>query len=1360
MSKAQSGNQTAEQTRDFTAIQVSLASPQQIDQWSHGEVTKPETINYRTQKPEKDGLFDERIFGPTKDWECYCGKYKKIRYKGIVCDKCGVEVTRSAVRRERMAHIDLAAPVVHIWFLRGTFSRLGLMLGMSIKDLEKVVYFANFVVTKVDPVKREQMKKQLTVDYDKARKEAKDKFDKAVKGVKPKKTKDGEEPDKSEEDRIGREFQEELDVLESGFQLATDELDHLEPLQIITEAKHRELTTKYSDVFEAGVGAEAVLEIISQLDLNKLAKALEKEAKDTTGQRRRKALKRLNLVEGFRKAELDPTWMIVTKLPVIPPDLRPMVQLDGGRFAASDLNDLYRRVINRNNRLKKLMKLKAPEVIQRNEKRMLQEAVDALIDNSARRGRAVSSVGNKRRLKSLSDMLKGKQGRFRQNLLGKRVDYSGRSVIVGSARMKIDEAGIPKKMALELFKPFVIGRLLAGGFSHNVKSASKMIDRALQGGSEPAVWDMLETVITRHYILLNRAPTLHRLGIQAFKPILIEGKAIKIHPLVCEAFNADFDGDQMAVHVPLSTVAQEEARLLMSSKHNLLKPASGEVIVGPRYEIVLGCYYLTTEREGREGEGKIFASRNEAIMAYQNNVVHYQSKVKVRMPKAGLIETTVGRVIFNNLLPKEMPFRNEAMDKGALRRLLSEIYEEHGREVTAEFVDKLKDLGFQYATDSGITISADDLTIPEKKTAILENVGKEVERLGQQYEQGLISDQERYSKVVGAWGSARGEIETAMLEAQDPHNPVYQTVISGARGDTSQINQMAGMIGLVANPSGRIIELPIRSNYKEGLGSLEYFISTHGARKGLTDKGLRTPDAGYLTRRLVDVSQDTVVTEADCKSKDYLLFKAEDLGGENSQEFTDHLYGRILGAEVKNKNGTVVLKKGDLLDKANMVKLTGAKPAEVEVRSVLGCRQNWGICQHCYGLDLGLGGLVKIGEAVGVIAAQSIGEPGTQLTMRTFHTGGVTGEQEDITQGLPRVEELFEARPPKGEAVLSEIDGTVEVTDHRDKKIITVKKGTSGEKQVTVPEGYKSAVKKGMDIEKDDVVAGKVDGKPKDALKAPEGGHIASTSNGVIVIETFDGDKAEYSVPDFTRFRVESGAEVKKGDQITEGNLNLHELLRISGKEVTWKYILKEIQTIYAAQAQYINDKHIEIVVREMLSRFRVTDSGDTNLIPSEISSEAAVVEANAKAKKEGKTQATFEPLVLGITKASLMTDSFLSAASFQETTRVLIDAAVTGQTDDLRGLKENVIIGKLIPAGTGLTDDYLYSKVSKKEAEESPDAPRPYEPTPLSTVPAEELVAVAAGADADDDGDDDTDIDDDDDDTDEVDTDDVKEEK
>ena len=1334
MSKSQVTNQS--DTRDFSAIRVALASPMQIENWSHGEVTKPETINYRTQKPEKDGLFDERIFGPTKDWECYCGKYKKIRYKGIVCDKCGVEVTRSAVRRERMAHIDLAAPVIHIWYLRGTFSRLGLMLGMSIKDLEKVVYFANFVITLVDEAKREGMKKQLTVDADKERKEAKGNYDKAIGKLKPKKVKEGEEADTTENDRLGREFQEQLDILESGYQLAMDELDALEPMQIITEAKYRELTDKYADVFEAGVGAEAVLQIVEKLDLAKLAKELEKEARDTSGQRRRKALKRLKLIEGFRKAELDPTWMVLTKLPVIPPDLRPMVQLDGGRFAASDLNDLYRRVINRNNRLKKLMRLKAPEVIQRNEKRMLQEAVDALIDNSARRGRAVSSVGNKRRLKSLSDMLKGKQGRFRQNLLGKRVDYSGRSVIVGSARMKIDEAGIPKRMALELFKPFVIGRLLAGGFSHNVKSASKMIDRALQGASEPAVWDMLETVITRHYILLNRAPTLHRLGIQAFRPQLIEGKAIKIHPLVCEAFNADFDGDQMAVHVPLSTVAQEEARLLMSSKHNLLKPASGEVIVGPRYEIVLGCYYLTDITAGATGEGKIFSGRNEAIMAYQNGDVHYQAKVKVRLSKEGIIESSVGRLIFNNLLPKGMPFRNEAMDIKALRSLLADVYEEYGGEETARFVDDLKNLGFEYATLSGITISADDLTVPKEKDEIIDRAQKEVDKFGSQYEQGLISDQERYTKVVEVWSRVSNEVEQAMLKAQDPHNPVYQTVISGARGNASQINQMAGMKGLVANPSGRIIELPILHNFKEGLESLEYFISTHGARKGLTDKGLRTPDAGYLTRRLVDVAQDTVITEVDCKSKRFLTFHAKDLGGEDSREFTDHLYGRVLATDAKNKNGTVALKKGTLLDKPAMVKLAAAKPSEVSVRSVLTCNLDWGTCQQCYGMDLGLGGIVNVGEAVGVIAAQSIGEPGTQLTMRTFHTGGVAG-QEDITQGLPRVEELFEARPPKGEAVLSEIDGTVHIEDSKDKKIITVKRGTSGEKHVKLPEGYKTAVKKGMDVEEGDVIAKNPDHSKQPAIKAPAGGHIATTQDG-IVIETFEGEKAEYSVPDFTKFRVKDGEDVTKGQQLTDGNLNLHDLLRICGKQATWQYMIKEVQDIYASQAQYINDKHIEIIIREMLAKVRVADSGDTTLIPSEVTKQEIVDAVNEKIKKANKQPATSEPIILGITKASLMTDSFLSAASFQETTRVLIDAAITSQTDDLRGLKENVIIGKLIPAGTGMTEEYLYSKVSKEEAAAADDAPRPYEAPEVPLAQAEELVGVGVAADSEATGDDD----------------------
>ncbi|HEY8108547.1 MAG TPA: DNA-directed RNA polymerase subunit beta' [Patescibacteria group bacterium] len=1316
--------------RDFSAIQLTLASPQQIEQWSYGEVTKPETINYRTQKPEKDGLFDERIFGPTKDWECYCGKYKKIRYKGIVCDKCGVEVTRSAVRRERMAHISLAAPVVHIWYLRGTFSRLGLLLGMSVKYLEKVVYFANFIITKVDDEKRKAVKDKLKGDYEKERTKLKGDHAKALETMKASAKKAEDDTAAKEEiERLKREFAEQTEVLESGYELAMEELDTLEPLQIVTEAKYRELTDKYKGVFEAGVGAEAVLQIVDDLDLGKLSKQLEKEAKETTGQRRRKALKRLNLVEGFRKAEIDPSWMVVTQLPVIPPDLRPMVQLDGGRFAASDLNDLYRRVINRNNRLKKLMRLKAPEVIQRNEKRMLQEAVDALIDNSARRGRAVSSVGNKRRLKSLSDMLKGKQGRFRQNLLGKRVDYSGRSVIVGSAKMHLDEAGIPKKMALELFKPFVIGRLLAGGFAHNVKSASKTIDRALQGASEPAVWDMLEEVTKRHYVLLNRAPTLHRLGIQAFKPILIEGKAIKIHPLVCEAFNADFDGDQMAVHVPLSIPAQEEARLLMSSRHNLLKPASGEVIVGPRYEIVLGCFYLTNPLDGAKGEGKIFSGRNEAIMAYHNGDAHYKAKVKVRLPKEGILETTIGRILFNNVLPKDFPFRNETMDKKTLRRLIGDVYEECGREATAQVADAIKDVGFEFATKSGITISADDLSIPDDKPKLIANTRAEADKVNVQYEQGLITDQERKIKVIEHWMKSISDIEKEMLGTQDPLNPVYQTVISGARGDTSQINQMAGMVGLVANPSGEIIELPIVSNFKEGLQALEYFISTHGARKGLTDKGLRTPDAGYLTRRLVDVAQDTVITQDDCKTKEYIVFNREDLGGSDS-EFEDHLYGRVIAKDVVVK-GKTILKKGDLVEKPNLEKLKKAIPEEVAVRSVLNCAQDWGICKQCYGLDLALGEPVRIGEAVGVIAAQSIGEPGTQLTMRTFHTGGVAAE--DITQGLPRVEELFEARPPKGEAVLAEIDGTVEISDYRDKKLMAIRNGKAGEKVVKLPEGYKSKVRAGSKVKEGDVLAETTEKGA--AITSPADGTVKSTKDG-IVIGTFDGDEVEHTLPGYTKFRTKDGAKVKKGDQLTDGNLNLHDLLRIRGEEATWRYLIKDVQAIYASQAQYIHDKHVEIVAREMLSKVRITESGDTNLIPSEIVSKHKVEEANAQAKAKKKEPAQYEPMILGITRTSLLTDSFLSAASFQETTRILIDAAVTAQTDNLRGLKENVIIGKLIPAGTGMDADYLYSKVTKEEADAADDAPRPFAPPPPSVESSAELVAARAAAEADEDDD------------------------
>ena len=1303
------------QPRDFEAIRLSLASPSQIEHWSHGEVTKPETINYRTQKPEKDGLFDERIFGPTKDWECYCGKYKKIRYKGIVCDKCGVEVTRSAVRRERMAHIKLASPVVHIWYLRGTYSRLGLLLGMSIKFLEKVVYFANFILIDVDEEKREAMRQTLANDYEKSMKEAKTTHDKAIKEVR--KAQEGDAL-KTEEDRLGKEYRDEIEILESGYTLAMDELATLEPMQIITEAKDRELKQKYPGVFRSGVGAEAVLEIIEKIDLNKLASELEVEAKETTGQRRRKALKRLNLVEGFRKVEIDPSWMIVTNLPVIPPDLRPMVQLDGGRFAASDLNDLYRRVINRNNRLKKLMKLRAPEVIQRNEKRMLQEAVDALIDNSARRGRAVSSIGNRRRLKSLSDLLKGKQGRFRQNLLGKRVDYSGRSVIVGGPSMKLDECGLPKRMALELFKPFVIGKLLANGFSHNVKSASKMIDRGLQGAPEPAVWDMLDEVTKRHYVLLNRAPTLHRLGIQAFKPILIEGKAIKIHPLVCEAFNADFDGDQMAVHVPLSIMAQEEARLLMNARENLLKPAAGEPVVAPRYEIVLGCFYLTNVQAGAKGEGKAFSGADEAVLAHENDVVHYQAPVRIRVPKEGVIETTVGRIIFNRILPDEMPFKNQTMDKKALRQLVSEVYELYGNEETARVVDELKDVGFKYSTHSGITISSSDLTIPKQKDEIIDRTRETTNKVQRQFDEGLITEQERYTKVIEHWMAASREVEKSMLTAQDPHNPVYQTVISGARGDVTQINQMAGMKGLVANPSGRIIELPIISNYKEGLRALEYFISTHGARKGLTDKGLRTPDAGYLTRRLVDVAQDTVIVEHDCKTKHGLTFVTTEVEA-RGEKLEDRISGRVLLKEVKGKGGKTLAKKGTLLDKDNLAALLAGKPEEVIVRSVLTCELDWGTCQACYGIDLAVGRIVNIGEAVGVIAAQSIGEPGTQLTMRTFHTGGVATE--DITQGLPRVEELFEARPPKGQAALAEIDGRVTITEADDMKTLLLRAGKESTKDVAIPDGFKITAKPGP-VTEGDILA---KGEAKKTVTAPATG-IAIVHKDRITIDSFEGEEREYTVPAFTPMRVEDGDEVTAGTQMTDGTLNLHDLLAISGKEATWRYVINEVQQIYASQAQYISDKHIEIVVNQMLSKVRISESGDTNLIPSEVVSEDRVNEVNAQLKA-GKEKATFEPLVLGITKASLLTDSFLSAASFQETTRILIDAALTGQTDTLRGLKENVIIGKLIPAGTGMDPDYLYSKVPKAVADASPDAPRAYsEPAPVAVAEATEVIDAA----------------------------------
>lgn len=1150
--------------QNFDAIRIGLASPEKIREWSRGEVKKPETINYRTLKPEKDGLFCERIFGPTKDWECHCGKYKRIRYKGVVCDRCGVEVTRSKVRRERMGHIELAAPVSHIWYFKGIPSRMGLILDMSPRALEKVLYFAAYVV--IDPGDTPLVKKQ-----------------------------------------------------------------------VLSEKEYRDNLEKYGARFRAGMGAEAIKELLQEIDLDALSKELRAELKNSTGQKRIRILRRLEVVEAFQRSGNRPEWMILDVIPVIPPDLRPMVQLDGGRFATSDLNDLYRRVINRNNRLKRLLDLGAPEIIVRNEKRMLQEAVDALIDNG-RRGRPVTGPGN-RPLKSLSDMLKGKQGRFRQNLLGKRVDYSGRSVIVVGPELKLYQCGLPKEMALELFKPFVMKKIVDKGLAHNIKSAKRMVEKV-----RPEVWDILEEVIKDHPVLLNRAPTLHRLGIQAFQPVLVEGRAIKLHPLVCTAYNADFDGDQMAVHVPLSVEAQAESRFLMLAATNILKPQDGKPVMVPTQDMVLGCYYLTGDRDGEKGEGKIFSSVEEALMAYQLGEIGIHAKIKVRVKKEidgevkyGIIDATPGKLIFNEAIPQDLGFVDRSkpenqfkleidflVDKKMLGVILDRCYRKYGPTKTAEVLDNIKALGYKYSTKGAITVSVSDIEIPEEKPAILEKAEKEVERIEKLFRRGLISDEERYERVIDTWNKATEEVTEALMNHLDRFNPIFMMAHSGARGSKNQIRQLAGMRGLMGNPSGRIIELPIRSNFREGLTSLEFFISTHGARKGLADTALRTADSGYLTRRLVDVSQDVIIREEDCGTEDGIYVSDFRDGNEIIEKLEDRIIGRTAAEDIIHpETGEVLVTKNEEIDEDAARRIIKAGINRVKIRSVLTCKSRHGICAKCYGRDLATGDHVNIGEAVGIIAAQAIGEPGTQLTMRTFHTGGVAGA--DITQGLPRVEELFEARKPKGLAIISEISGVVKINETKKKREVVV------------------------------------------------------TNNDI-------PDSRTYLIPYGAKLKVTDGQVVEAGDELTEGSINPHDILRIKGVEAVQTYLLQEVQRVYRLQGVEINDKHIEIIIRQMLKKVRIEDEGDTDFLPGSLVDINEFNDVNKKIEEKGGRKAVAKPTILGITKAALATDSFLSAASFQETTRVLTDAAIKAKLDPLIGLKENVIIGKLIPAGTGLS--------------------------------------------------------------------------
>ena len=1164
----------------FDKIKIGIASDEQIREWSKGEVKKPETINYRTLKPEKDGLFCERIFGPTKDWECHCGKYKRVRYKGIVCDRCGVEVTKSKVRRERMGHIELAAPVAHIWYFKVIPSRIAVMLDISPRNLEKVIYFASYVVT-----------------------------DKGNTG--------------------------------------------LEKCQVLTEKEYHEAEEKYGKgSFKAKMGAEALRELLEQVDLDELSAELLKELEKTSEQKRTKLVKRLDTVEAFRQSGNRPEWMIMNVVPVIPPDLRPMVQLDGGRFATSDLNDLYRRVINRNNRLKRLLELGAPEIIVRNEKRMLQESVDALIDNG-RRGKPVTGAGN-RPLKSLSDMLKGKQGRFRQNLLGKRVDYSGRSVIVVGPELKIYQCGLPKEMAVELFKPFVMRELVGRGIAQNIKNAKRMVERL-----KPEVWEILEDVIKDHPVMLNRAPTLHRLGIQAFEPVLVEGRAIKLHPLVCEAFNADFDGDQMAVHLPLSPEAQAEARYLMLATNNLLKPQDGKPVAVPRLDMILGSYYLTMVLDGEKGEGTYYKDVDEAIMAYENHDVTIHAKIFVRVTKqidgklkTGKIETSVGRIIFNQGIPQDLGFIDRKEDpfqfeinfpvmKKSMGEIIERVIRTHGLTESAEVIDYIKALGYKYATLAGITYSMDDVKVPAAKKELLAEADKKIETIRKQYARGLITNEERYEATVNVWEDTTKEVTKAMEDNFDNLNPVYMMVKSGARGNINQLRQIAGMRGLMASTTGKAVEIPIKSSFAEGLDALEYFISSHGARKGLSDTALRTADSGYLTRRLVDVSQDIIVREHDCGTNDGIIIYDIKDGNQVIEKMQERLLGRYAVDDVYDPNtNELIVDNNTMITESIAEKIVSAGIEKLKVRSALGCRTKHGVCQKCYGMGLARRDLVSIGEAVGIIAAQSIGEPGTQLTMRTIHSGGVAGVA-DITQGLPRVEELFEARKPKGVAVITEIAGKVKIKETKKKKEVIV---------------------------------------------------------------TSKDDSRTYTIPFGAKMKVKDGDLVEIGDALIEGSINPNEILAIKGPEGVYEYLISEVQKVYRNQGVDINDKHIEVIGRQMLKKVKVADNGDTKLAPGSLVDMYDFEEANEEAKEAGLRQAEGKRVLLGITKASLATDSFLSAASFQETTRVLTDAAIKGKTDDLLGLKENVIIGKLIPAGTGM-QVYQDTKIStENELEETAD--------------------------------------------------------
>lgn len=1263
-------------TDSFDAVALSVASPDDILGWSRGEVTKAETVNYRTQRAEPDGLFCERIFGPTKNFQCFCGKYKGIRYKGVICEKCGVEVTRSIVRRERMGHINLAVPVAHIWFLRSSPSRIGLLLDLPIKTLEQIVYFAAYVVISVNDDMKTEVEKELNASMDNRKKQVQREYEEAKKQLAD------SDATRAQKDALDKEVAERLDSLKSNHKEALDDLKNLHTGSVLSELKFREMNMKFGHVFRAGTGAESLREVILNIDLQTLANDLQSEREKSSGQKLKKVMKRMKFVNSILQAGIEPSWMIPTRLPVLPPDLRPMVQLDGGRFAASDLNDLYRRVINRNSRLKKLMSIGAPEVICRNEKRMLQEAVDTLLNNSARGGKTLFTAGDRRKLRSLSDMLKGKQGRFRQNLLGKRVDYSGRSVIVAGPHLKLNQCGLPKEMAMKLFKPFVIGTIIRRELSHNVKAAERLI----QDGARE-VWDILEEVIKDKYVLLNRAPTLHRLGIQAFKPTLIEGLAIQLHPLACTAFNADFDGDQMAVHVPLGEKAQEEARNLMAANRNVLKPSAGEPIINPVQDMVLGCYFVTQVHDGKKGEGMTFANQQEAFLAFDSGIVDIQAKIKVRVPAAHegeteIIDTSVGRLKFEEIMPKGLGHLTQALTKKGLSNLMARTLELHGEDETVNFADRIKDVGFKYATLSGVSIAASDILVPSDYDDLVEEADEKIRQMNNFYWKGFITADERYSHAIRIWSDTKNKVSQAMVRdfLEAPENDITYVIDSGARGNWGQVTQLGGMKGLVANPSGRTIELPIKSNLKQGFSVLEYFIATHGGRKGKSDTALKTAEAGYLTRRLVDAVQDIIIREEDCGSKNTHRITRED-SERIGEKFESRIFGRTLGVDLEAKDGTKIAKRDAEID-ADMIDLIHKhKVNEIDVRSIMTCKTKQGICMKCYGRDLGNNKTVKIGTPVGIIAAQSIGEPGTQLTMRTFHMGGVA-EGADITQGLTRVEELFEARNPRTSAQLADISGLVKVSHQGGKTTVHIQEEEPGEDNYHLQAGFEVTVEKGDKVEERAILAkSKFD---KSVIRALSAGKVTNVEDGVIRVKHVDLQDQTYTFTGRESLIVKTGAHITTGDPLNVGHFNLQDLLEKKGVYAVQNYVVQEVQHIYASQGQTINDKHLEIIVRKMFSKVRISDAGDTNFLPGEIADKGEVDYENERLStmKGKKKTATYEQLLLGITRVALATESWLSGASFQETIRVLVDAATTRRIDMLQGLKENVIIGRLIPTG------------------------------------------------------------------------------